>query len=172
VADKGYHSDEVLTRVEEHRVRSHIAEPERGRRVWKGKNKEAEQRRLYANRRRLGGRRGKVLHRKRAELAEQSFAHMYETGGMRRLHLRGRRNILKRLLVHGAGLNLALVMRKRYGVGKPRQLQGRASGRLSALFFAVLKLCARSFRHLQPFRSPSAPTPLPPNQFAPLLPAR
>jgi hypothetical protein len=42
----------------------------------------------------------------RSELTERSFAHLYETGGMRRVHLRGRENILKRLLVHGAAFNL------------------------------------------------------------------
>ena len=58
---------------------------------------------------------------------------MYETGGMRRLHLRGRENILKRLLVHAAGFNLGLVMRKRFGVGKPRQARS-----LVSLIFAAL----------------------------------
>jgi hypothetical protein len=57
-------------------------------------------------------------------LIERSFAHGYETGGMRRTHLRHHDNILKRLLVHTAGLNLALVMRKLHGIGKPRRLQG------------------------------------------------
>jgi transposase len=52
------------------------------------------------------------------------MAHMYETGGMRRVHLKGRDNILKRLLVHAGGFNLALILRKLIGVGKPRQLQG------------------------------------------------
>lgn len=46
-----------------------------------------------------------------------------ETGGMRRVHLRGH-NILKRLLVQASGFNLALIMRKLIGVGKPRRLQG------------------------------------------------
>ena len=49
---------------------------------------------------------------------------MYETGGMRRVHLKGRDNILKRLLVHAGGFNLALIMRKLVGIGKPRRLQG------------------------------------------------
>jgi hypothetical protein len=45
---------------------------------------------------------------------------------MRRVHLRGRDNILKRLLVHGAAFNLALLLRRTLGVGKPRRLQGSA----------------------------------------------
>ena len=52
------------------------------------------------------------------------MAHMYATGGMRRVHLKGRDNILKRLLVHASGFNLAQILRKLVGVGKPRQLQG------------------------------------------------
>jgi len=134
ILDKGYHSDDVLTHMQERGVRAYIAEPERGRRKWKGKGKAAEQQRLYANRRRIRGGRGKALQRKRAELAERSFAHMYETGGMRRVHLRGHRNILKRLVVHAAGFNLALAIRKRYAMGKPRQLQGLRSAVSGSVF--------------------------------------
>ena len=63
--------------------------------------------------------------RKRGEMIERSFAHCLETGGMRRVHLRGRENILKRYCVHVAGFNLSLVMRQLIGFGTPRGLQGR-----------------------------------------------
>ena len=66
------------------------------------------------------------------------FAHMYETGGMRRTHLRGRKNILKRLLIHAVGFNLALLVRVKYGMGKPRTLQGVQN----ALVFAQAVLWA------------------------------
>ena len=56
---------------------------------------------------------------------ERSFAHTYDTGGMRRTHLRGGTNILKRVLIHTSGFNLGLVMRRLIGVGTPRGLQGR-----------------------------------------------
>jgi transposase len=124
VADKGYHSGAVLVEMHEQQVRSYISEPERGRRNWQGEGKAEEQKRTYANRRRLGGDRNQRLQKLRSELAERSFAHLYESGGMRRLHLRGRNNILKRLLVHAAGFNLSLVVRNGIGVGKPRRLQG------------------------------------------------
>jgi transposase len=124
VADKGYHSGGVLTDVHEQEVRSYIPEPERGRRKWQGEGKAEEQKRTYENRRRVRGDRNKRLQKLRSELTERSFAHLYETGGMRRVHLRGRNNILKRLLVHGAGFNLSLILRKTMGVGKPRRLQG------------------------------------------------
>src|SRR6202007_2490575 len=92
------------------------------RRNWAGKHEEQKQ--VYANRRRIQGARSKRLQRKRSELTERSMAHLYETGGMRRVHLKGRDNILKRLLVHAGGFNLALILRKRVGIGKPRRLQG------------------------------------------------
>ena len=55
---------------------------------------------------------------------ERSFAHLYDTGGMRRTHLRGHTNILKRVLIHAGGFNLGLVMRQLIGAGTPRGLQG------------------------------------------------
>ena len=125
VLDKGYHSSAVLVGLRDTGVRSYVAEPQRKRRRWQGKAD--EQRQVYANRRRLRGRRNKGLQAKRAELNERSNAHLYETGGMRRVHLRGRDNVLKRLLIQGAAFNLALLMRSRYGVGTPRGLQGRST---------------------------------------------
>src|SRR5690242_1463080 len=65
---------------------------------WEGKRE--EQAAVYANRRRIRGERGKRLLRQRGEKIERSFAHLYETGGLRRVHLRRHPNILKRLLVH------------------------------------------------------------------------
>jgi hypothetical protein len=53
-------------------------------------------------------------------LVERSFAHCYETGGMRRCHLRGHENILKRQLVHVGAFNLSLILRKLLGAGTPR----------------------------------------------------
>ena len=118
VADKGYHSNEVMEALDELGIRSYVSEPDRGRRKWK--DKAAAQRAVYANRRRIRGERGKALLRQRGEKVERSFAHAYETGGMRRVHLRGHPNILKRVLVHAMGFNLALVLRTRFGAGKPR----------------------------------------------------
>jgi transposase len=122
VADKGYHSNQALLDLQEMNLRSYVSEPNRGRRDWEDKA-DAKQA-VYANRRRCRGQRGRRLMRSRGELIERSFAHAYETGAMRRTHLRHHNNILKRLLVHTAGFNLALTMRKLYGVGKPRRLQG------------------------------------------------
>ena len=133
VLDKGYHSSEVLVKLAELEVRSYCSEPERGRRSWKGKVE--EQAAVYANRRRIRGERGKRLLRQRGEKIERSFAHLYETGGMRRVYLRRHPNILKRLLVHVAAFNLGLVMGKLFGKGTPRGLQGYRA----ALFLAILQ---------------------------------
>ena len=119
VTDKGYHSDDVCVGLRGWGVRSYVSEPDRGPRRWQGKSDEQQQ--VYANRRRTRGARGKRLQKLRAELNERSFAHLYETGGMRRLHLRGRKNILQRLVIHAAGFNLGLFMRKLTGGGTPRQ---------------------------------------------------
>lgn len=126
VGDKGYHSNGVLVGLYGDGVRSYISEPERGRRRWRGK--ELDQELVYGNRRRLRRARSRALQRKRAELGERTFAHMYETGGLRRLHLRGGRNALKRLLLQGAAFNLGLVLRKSLGVGTPRGMTGQMSG--------------------------------------------
>ena len=123
VCDKGYHGGECLVGLQEDQgLRTFVSEPNRGRRKWKGKKD--QQKAVYANRNRIKGKRGKALMRKRGELVERSFAHVYDTGGMRRTHLRGHENILKRILVHTAGFNLSLVFRRDIGKGTPRGLQG------------------------------------------------
>jgi len=148
VADKGYHSNDTCLGLRQAGMRSYIAEPERGRRKWKGKPDQQEA--VYANRRRIKGQRGKALMRKRGELVERSFAHCYETGGMRRTHLRGHPNILKRLLVHVAAFNLSLILRRLLSAGTPRSLQG-GLGRLAAAFCAPF---GRLYRLLAETRPP------------------
>lgn len=137
VADKGYHSNQALVDLEAVGVRSYISEPQRGRRNWKD-NPEARDA-VYRNRHRICGARGKRLLRQRGERLERPFAHLYETGRMRRVHLRGHTNILKRVLLHTAALNLGLLMRTLFGVGTPRSLQGRVAALLCCLW-AVIRL--------------------------------
>jgi transposase len=118
VGDKGCHSNDCLEYLDSELVRTYISEPDRGRRDWT--DKECQRDLVYANRRRVKSKRGKSLFRRRAELCERGFAHLFATGGMRRTYLRGRANILKRLLVHVSGFNFGLVMRKLFGRGTPR----------------------------------------------------
>ena len=138
VADKGYHSNAVLTGRRETEIRTYISEPDRGRRCWAGKREERDA--VYANRRRIRGRRGRALMRKRGELVERSFAHDYDTGGMRRTHLRTHENILKRLLVHTAGFNLSLILRGRLGFGTARGLQGRVRAAAARFYAGISRL--------------------------------
>jgi len=72
-------------------------------------------------------------------LVERSFAHCYETGAMRRCHLRGHENILKRQLVHVGAFNLSLILRDLLGAGTPRELKNRA-GEVFGRFLRLL-LC-------------------------------
>ena len=124
VADKGYHSGAVVERVKQYQVRTYIPErQQKGQRNWKGKA--TQQQAVYANRRRVQGNYGKSLLRRRGELVERSFAHCYDTGGMRRTHLREHPNIFKRQLIHVAGFNLSLIFRKLLGAGTPREWKNR-----------------------------------------------
>jgi transposase len=139
VTDKGYHSGAVVKRMKAYGVRTYIPEKkQKGRRNWAGKAE--EQQAVYANRRRVRGEYGKSLLRRRGELVERSFAHCYETGGMRRCHLRGQENILKRQLVHVGAFNLSLILRKLLGAGTPRELKNRTGQLLSRVFFFLLGL--------------------------------
>src|SRR3989449_2772294 len=87
---------------------------------------------------RVRGEYGKSLLRRRGELVERSFAHCYETGGMRRTHLRGHENILKRQLIHVGAFNLSLIFRSMLGAGKPRELKSRHA-LVSFLFLWVIR---------------------------------
>jgi transposase len=135
VTDKGYHSNDTLVDLKKLGIRSYISEPNRGRRNWIGKEEERDA--VYGNRRRIRGDRGKNLLRRRGLMLERPFAHCYETGGMRRTHLRGRENILKRLLIHVAGFNLSLVLRLATGKGTPRGLQDLAAATLFVYLLAL-----------------------------------
>ena len=76
------------------------------------------------------------LHRQRLE---RPCAHLYGSGGMRRLHVRGHENVLKRLLIQVSAFNLGMLMRQSLGVGTPRGLQGR----ICALMLLILSLFKR-----------------------------
>jgi len=145
VGDKGYHSNDTLTGLAEAGVRTYISEPDRGRRSRREKP-EARQA-VYGNRRRIRGEHGKELLRRRGQLLERSFAHAYETGGMRRVHLRRRENILKRVLIHVGGFNLSLVMRQLLGKGTPRGLQGLSTDALLLLLRLWMATRLRAEQH-------------------------
>lgn len=138
VTDKGYHSNQVLATHKDAEIRTYISEPDRGERNWE--DKEREQQAVRGNRRRIKGNRGKALLRKRGELVERSFAHCYESGAMRRIHLTGHANILKRLLLHVAAFNLSLILRKHFGCGTPREMADALKSVIFVLFGAI-RIC-------------------------------
>jgi transposase len=157
VMDKGYHSGAVLMDLAQREIRSYVPEPERGKRHWVGKAD--EQRCVYANRRRVRADRSKRLQKLRGELCERSFAHCYETGGMRRMHVRGDDNVLKKTLVQAAAFNFGLLLRKLSGWGKPRQPQGRLNAATGPVFviFAVYRLYLALGRSLCRFAARLSP---------------
>ena len=149
VADKGYHSGSTLVSMKAVSLRTYIPEKKQaGKRHWIGK--QDEQQAVYANRQRVSGNYGKSLLRRRGELIERSFAHCYDTGAMRRTHLRGHENILKRQLVHVGAFNLSLIFRSLIGAGTPRELRNRR-----ALLVFVLQCLIRSLENLEGFSNSS-----------------
>jgi transposase len=131
VADKGFHAKRLLLDLLIDGWRTYISEPDRAPQCWVDQHDARDA--VYANRRRGRSPRGKALQRQRGELLERPNQHLYDRGGMRRTHLRGHTNILKRLLVHAGGANLGLWMRTLTGIGTPRGLQGRAIAVFDAL---------------------------------------
>jgi transposase len=168
VADKGYHSRGTVLRLETNGFRSYISEPARGPQRWK--RHVAARDAVYANRRRIRGARGRRLLRRRGEYVERTFAHVYDTGGMRRTHLRGHTNILKRLLIHAGAFNLGLMMRSLIGIGTPRGLQGRLAATIVLLIaiwrWATNAMSTYSVRPLLPWRSNQSITSLGPQTAA------
>ena len=162
VTDKGYHSRRMVHDLETLKIRTYISEPDRGPQVWK--KQQPERAAVYANRRRIRGARGQRLLRKRGELLERPCAHLYETGALRRVHVRGHENVLKRLLVHAGAFNLGLWMRTLFGVGTPRSLQGRSAALgalLNSLWTAIVDAmnAARALRDDHPKRDrPTLPS--------------
>jgi hypothetical protein len=142
VADKGYHKAQTLADCEQCHTRPYIPEPKGREYNWQDKP-ESWRRAVQGNRRRVKGARGKRLQKRRSELVERSFAHVCETGGGRRTWLRGLEDVTKRYVVQVAGYNLGVLMRKLFGVGKPRALQGAAgllAGAVGTLYW-LLGLC-------------------------------
>ena len=101
----------------------------------------------------MNGAYGKRLLRKRGELIERSFAHCYGTGAMRRTHLRGHKNILKRLLIHVGAFNLSLIFRSLLGAGTPRELRNQLASLFQQLFCMLGQLWTPTNRANSDFSS-------------------
>ena len=141
VADKGYHDNRLLAACVRLGVRSYIPERKQAKRIWTNKPAELEAA-FRANRRRVRGERGRKLNRWRSERVERTFAHVCETGGGRRAWLRGLESVQKSHLMRCCAYNLGLVMRKCFGIGKPRGGAVAAAGllALTAALMAALSV--------------------------------
>jgi len=147
-ADKGYHAAANLDLCESLSLRTYIPEPKRKHAArWTDKPPEY-QRAVYGNRRRLRRAKSKRWQRRRSELCERTFAHICDSGGMRRTWIGGLVDVAKRYLIAAAAHNLGRVLRKLFGVGKPKALQGEAG--LAAL---VQLLMAWLLTRLRPLRA-------------------
>lgn len=136
-ADKGYHAAATLELAYALNLRTYIPEPKRQHRSrWSGKP-EGFRTAVVNNRRRTGRQKGRKLQQLRSERVERSFAHTCETGGARRSWLRGIADVTKRYLMTVAAHNLGRVLRKLFGVGKPKALQGVSN--LSACWREILQ---------------------------------
>src|SRR5450755_2456186 len=126
--DKGYHAAATIEMCDFFDVRTYIPEPKTAE-TAKWLDKPEEQRRAALNNRsRMQRSKGKAMQRRRSEVVERTFAHICETGGSRRSHLRGLVNVTKRYLIAVAAHNLGRILRRLTGIGKPKALQGSAGG--------------------------------------------
>ena len=139
VADKGYHAAHTIELADDLNLRTYIPEPAyKHDRRWRDKPEEFK-RAVYNNRRRVKRAKSRLLQRRRSELCERSFAHVCNTGGMRRSWLRGLADVAKRYLIAGAAHNLGRILRRLFGVGKPRALQGNGEdGDLALLLYFTI----------------------------------
>lgn len=146
VADKGYHKASTLEQAQAFGWRTYIPEPKRRYRSnWTDKPA-AYKAAVYANRRRVRGQRSKQLQRLRSERTERTFAHVCETGGARRTWLCGLKKVSKRYLIQVAARNLGLILRKLFGIGTPRSLQGLCA-LVCAIYLAIRMSWSRWCAH-------------------------
>jgi len=127
VADKGYHAAATIELADDLNFRTYIPERKKQHRSRWTDKPAALQRAVYANRRRLKCAKSRQLQRWRSERCERTFAHVCDTGGMRRSWLRQVVNVSKRYLLAAAAHNLGRILRKLFGTGKPRTMQGLAN---------------------------------------------
>jgi IS5 family transposase len=135
-ADKGYHAAHTLELSEALALRTYVPEPKRNHRARWTDKPAAYQHAVYANRRRLKRAKSKRYQRLRSELCERTFAHVCDSGGMRRSWLKGVVKVTKRYLIAVAAHNLGRILRRLFGIGKPKALQGE--GGLAALAYLLI----------------------------------
>jgi transposase len=172
-ADKGYHAVATIELCDLLAVRTYIPEPKRAHPLTWSDKPESHRRAVRNLRRRMKRAKGKGLQRRRSEVVERTFAHICETGGSRRSHLRGLVNVTKRYLMAAAAHNLGRLLRRLTGIGKPKALQGNGGlvavaqllwtwlGTAGKRLGAVIANARNWFRKFAPDRATAAPTDRP-----------
>jgi transposase len=165
--DKGYHAAATIEICDFLEVRTYIPEPKTAESATWPDKPEEQRRAALNNRSRMKRSKGKAMQRRRSEVVERTFAHICETGGSRRSHLRGLVNVTKRYLIAVAAHNLGRILRRLTGVGKPKALQGagglaafgqgfpvrlRNDWTISPTGFATMSVLARRYRDRWPGR--------------------
>jgi transposase len=141
VADKGYHAADTLELCQAVGWRTYIPEPRRQHHLRWTDKPSAFQRAVYANRRRIKRSKSKGFQRRRSELCERTFAHVCDTGGMRLTRVTGIAKLTKRYLIAVAAHNLGRILRKLFGVGKPKALQGEGGLAALARLLIIAVIC-------------------------------
>lgn len=149
VADKGYHGTELITELTRRGIRTYIPERKQRARRWTDKP-EGHETAFRNNRRRMRRARGRQLSRWRSERCERTFAHVCETGGARRAWVRGTEEVAKLYRLRCAAYNLGLLLRKVFGLIKPRSMAGgwAAFSRLFAILATVASVVLGRIRRV------------------------
>ena len=120
VADKGYCKLQTLSDCVEHDLATTFSEPKvHGERRWHDKP-DSHKTAFADNHDRVTSVEGKALLRRRGEVVERTFAHLCETGGSRRVTVRGMEKVKIWYQRRAASHNLGLIMRLLVGTGQPR----------------------------------------------------
>lgn len=142
-ADKGYYAVPELQALQAESIKTVIADPLDNRRV--DKLEPDQQAAVRSAQRVVKSQRGKKLLARRGMHIERGFAHILDSGGMRRTTLRGQQNLNKRFKLAAAVYNLSQLMRKLFGIGTPKQQEafGLALFSLFSLLPGAIRTLAR-----------------------------
>jgi transposase len=158
--DKGYYCVEELEAIQQGGIQTVISDPLSHRRVDKLR---CSQQAVVGNARlSVQSMEGKGLLRRRGMHIERSFAHILDSGGMRRATLRGQVNLDKRYKIAAATYNLSQLMRHYFGIGTPKQAAASVLRGLFELLLGCLEELSSFFALFvlapviqSPFLSPS-----------------
>ena len=128
-------------------MRTYIPERKQKHRRWTDQPVEYEAA-FRANRQRVRSEKGRRLNRWRSERCARTFAQVCETGGGRRTWLRGLGNVTQAHVLKCAAYNLGLLLRKVFGLGKPRR-----SGALVAALLCLWRALQLWLRSPEPILS-------------------